>query len=71
MKEHIKHAEPEDFVAHYEMLRINCNRLVDILKRAAKESCCICNDSCLSCDADKLLREMGIKKFGIEEDETT
>lgn len=58
----IERAEPEDFVAHYEMLRINCNRLMEIVKRAANNSCCICCDKCLSCDALSLLKEFGYER---------
>lgn len=35
--------------------------MLRIVKRAAKNSCCVCCDECLSCDADKLLREFEIK----------
>lgn len=58
----IERAEPENFVEHYEMLRLNCNRLMEIVKRAAHNSCCLCCDSCLSCDAKQLLKEFGIEE---------
>jgi len=38
------------------------NGMFNIVERAAKISCCLCRDSCLSCDATELLREMGIDK---------
>ncbi len=56
----IERAEPECFVAHYEMLRINCNRLMEVVRRAANNSCCICCDDCLACDAKQLLRDFGV-----------
>lgn len=34
-------------------------KLLAIVKRAAFNSCCICCDSCLACDALELLRELG------------
>lgn len=34
-------------------------KLLDIVKRAANNSCCICCDNCLGCDAQALLRELG------------
>ena len=58
----IERAEPVDFVAHYEMLRLNCNRMLAIVKRTANSGCCLCCNSCLACDALELLRELGIDK---------
>lgn len=52
----------EDLLLHQEMLIAFCNMFLGIVKRAANNSCCICCDSCLSCDALELLREMGEDK---------
>jgi hypothetical protein len=35
-------------------------RMVKIIERAAKESCCLCRDKCLSCDAQDLLKELSL-----------
>lgn len=37
-------------------------RIINFIKRIAQHSCSICCDSCLSCDAVELLRE--IEKTG-------
>jgi hypothetical protein len=42
--------------------KIKFDRMMDIIKRAAKISCCLCRDDCLSCDAHDVLREFGIEK---------
>lgn len=34
-------------------------QLINIVKRAAFNSCCLCCDSCLACDALELLRKLG------------
>jgi len=36
-------------------------KLIEIVKRTANNSCCLCCDKCLSCDAVEVLRELGIK----------
>lgn len=36
-------------------------RIISIIKRAAEQSCCLCRDECLSCDAKDLLKELNIK----------
>lgn len=36
-------------------------KLLNIVKRASNNSCCICCDECLSCDAQTLLKEIGEK----------
>jgi hypothetical protein len=33
-------------------------KLLSIVKRAANNSCCICCDKCLACDANDLLKEL-------------
>lgn len=52
----------EDILLHQEMLLIKCRKLIEIVKRAANNSCCICCDSCLACDALDTLREIGVNK---------
>ena len=37
-------------------------KFFDIVKRAANNSCCICCDECLACDAKELLKELGVSK---------
>lgn len=37
-------------------------RVIDIVKRVATQSCCLCRDECLSCDAHDVLKELGIEK---------
>jgi hypothetical protein len=36
-------------------------KAMQIVERASNESCCLCRDECLSCDAKDLLREMNEK----------
>jgi len=33
-------------------------KLFSIVERVAKESCCLCKDECLACDAQDLIKEM-------------
>lgn len=49
----------DDLLAHQEMLIMWNNMLLDIVKRTANQSCCLCRDQCLTCDAKTLLRELG------------
>lgn len=49
----------DDLLAHQELLIMWCKMLLNIVKRTAKSSCCLCRDSCLSCDATQLLNELG------------
>lgn len=35
-------------------------RALRIVERAAKQSCCLCDDNCLTCDAKDLLKELQI-----------
>ena len=44
-------------------MEYKCERMMKIVQRAANNSCCLCCDSCLSCDAQDLLKEFesGIK----------
>lgn len=39
-------------------------RALQIVKRAARESCCLCRDSCFACDALNLLKEIGVDRNG-------
>lgn len=41
------------------IIAANYKKAIEIIKRAASNSCCICCDSCLACDATELLREIG------------
>ena len=43
----------------YEEIQDNYGECLSIVRRAAKNSCCICCDNCLACDATKILRELG------------
>jgi hypothetical protein len=36
--------------------------MLELIKRAAASSCCVCCNECLACDATKLLRELEIKE---------
>jgi len=36
-------------------------KFIAIVERAATESCCLCRDECLSCDAKDLLKELDEK----------
>lgn len=38
-----------------------CDKLIQIVKRAADNSCCICCDKCLACDAKQVLNDLGEK----------
>ena len=71
----MKRPQPEDyedftdFMTQWEMIRLNAIRfaaenekLLAIVKRTAKSSCCLCCDSCLACDAQLLLNELGENK---------
>jgi hypothetical protein len=37
-------------------------RMLNIVRRAANTSCCLCRDECLSCDASDILKEFGIDR---------
>jgi hypothetical protein len=37
------------------------NNAISLIKRAADNSCCICCDDCLRCDATKFLRRVHLK----------
>ena len=38
------------------------DRLISIVKRAANNSCCLCCDRCLSCDASYIVGEIGMNE---------
>ena len=42
-----------------EALIIRYNQLLEIVKRTAKNTCCLCCSHCLACDATELLKELG------------
>jgi len=57
--DYIKEEEAEQLS---EVLILNNKRLLAIVKRAAKNSCCACCDKCLACDAKELVDEIdGVK----------
>lgn len=36
-------------------------RMLEIIRRVAKNTCCFCCNTCLACDAHKLLQSIGLK----------
>jgi hypothetical protein len=37
----------------------NYQRMVEFINSVIKHTCCLCGDCCMSCDAKKLLTEIG------------
>lgn len=67
MSKEIERAEPEDFVVHYELLRMQINMVVPLLKRIANMWCngkdtpgTSANCCCEICDTRKFLYDIGI-----------
>ena len=52
----------QDQLLAHEIKNIAFLKLLTFVKRAANNSCCICCDECLSCDAQEFLRELGEDK---------
>lgn len=44
------------------MIKEEYEKIVKLIKRVSASSCCLYCDSCLSCDAEQLLRELGESK---------
>ena len=52
----------DSFIVDFLNLRKKYLELIKIVKRAANNSCCLCCDSCLACDATELLHQLGETK---------
>lgn len=63
MSQEIERASPDDFVAHYELLRMQINMVVPLLKRVAEYPCtCVAKKhSCVFGDARKFLDDIGVE----------
>lgn len=60
----IERVEPEDFVEHYELLRMKINFILPLLERVAAFPCCYCVETatCVFCDTKKLLEDLKNKE---------
>lgn len=67
MSKEVERAEPEDFVAHYELLRLQINMVLPMIKRVAKLFCHFANLEnkiciCVACEAKKFLKDIGVEE---------